>query len=213
MSRSDVQDDRASTAGEPVRGHAFDGIEEYDNPMPGWWKAIFWLTVAFSVPYFFYYEIGVGEGVDAAYQRDLGEFYEAQAAKLGDLKPDEATIVALSHDPKMQLAGQALFRSNCAVCHGAGGGGGTGPNLTDDHYINVKTAPDLYRIIDEGQVGRGMPAWGSRFSQAQLVVLAAYVAGLRGTDAPGGKEAQGEVIPPWPDVVPAEAPKVASAGG
>lgn len=213
MSRPDVHDQPPAAPEEPRRGHAFDGIEEYDNPMPGWWKAIFWLTVAFSIPYFFYYEIGVGEGVDAAYQRDLGEFYEAQAAKLGDLAPDEVTIVALSHDPKMRLAGQALFRSHCAVCHGADGGGGTGPNLTDEHYLNIKQPVDLFRLIKEGQVGKGMPAWGDRFSQAQLVVLSAYAAGLRGTSPARPKEPQGEVIPPWPAPPSTEdAAKVAAAG-
>ena len=29
--------------------HEYDGIQEYDNPCPGWWHAIFWLTVLFSV--------------------------------------------------------------------------------------------------------------------------------------------------------------------
>ena len=29
--------------------HEYDGIQEYDNPCPGWWHAIFLLTVLFSV--------------------------------------------------------------------------------------------------------------------------------------------------------------------
>jgi len=185
MSRSDVQDDRASTAGEPVRGHAFDGIEEYDNPMPGWWKAIFWLTVAFSVPYFFYYEIGVGEGVDAAYQRDLGEFYEAQAAKLGDLKPDEATIVALSHDPKMQLAGQALFRSNCAVCHGASGGGNGVAGqyglvaIASFHQDRLRDMADgeIYNTITHGK--NTMLGYGSKIPVDDRWAIVAYVRALQ----------------------------------
>lgn len=213
---STVNDPRAAgvePSSEPVREHNFDGIQEYDNPMPSWWKAIFWVTFFWSVPYFFFYHVGVGEDVDSAYQRDLGEFYEAQAAKLGDLKPDTTTIVALSHDPKMRLAGQALFRSNCATCHGADGGGGTGPNLTDDSYLNVKDVVDLHRIIADGLVGKGMPEWRSRFSEPQLVVLAAYVAGLRGTTPASPKAPQGEAIAPWPDVAEPSPPadSVASA--
>jgi len=213
---STVNDPRAAgveTSSEPVREHNFDGIQEYDNPMPYWWKAIFWVTFFWSVPYFFFYHVGVGEDVDSAYQRDLGEFYEAQAAKLGDLKPDTATIVSLSIDPKMKLAGQALFRSNCATCHGADGGGGTGPNLTDDSYLNVKDVVDLHRVIADGLVGKGMPEWRSRFSEPQLVVLAAYVAGLRGTTPASPKAPQGETIAPWPDVAESSPPadSVASA--
>ena len=25
--------------------HDYDGIREYDNPMPRWWVAIFWATI------------------------------------------------------------------------------------------------------------------------------------------------------------------------
>ena len=28
-----------------ILDHSYDGIQEFDNPMPGWWKAIFVLTV------------------------------------------------------------------------------------------------------------------------------------------------------------------------
>ena len=34
--------------------------------------------------------------------------------------------------------GQELFKTNCVTCHGDGGKGGIGPNLTDTHWINIK---------------------------------------------------------------------------
>ena len=36
--------------------HEYDGIEEYDNPLPGWWVWVFWATIAFSLGYWFYYQ-------------------------------------------------------------------------------------------------------------------------------------------------------------
>ena len=43
-------------AGEPPMGesmgHTFDGIEEYNNPMPRWWIFLFWATLFFAVAYF-----------------------------------------------------------------------------------------------------------------------------------------------------------------
>ena len=31
--------------------HAYDGIQEYDNPMPGWWVIMFWVTIVFAIGY------------------------------------------------------------------------------------------------------------------------------------------------------------------
>lgn len=198
----------ASTPAEPeppVRGHAFDGIEEYDNPMPSWWKNIFWASILFAIGYFFYYHFGVGESTEQAYDRSIGEFYAEQAARLGDLQADEATLLRLMADANMMAAGRALYRANCTTCHGADGGGGTGPNLTDDAYLNVRRIEDLHTLIRDGLVGKGMPAWGDRFSPPQLVVLSAYAASLRGTTPASGKAPDGAAIPPWP-ALPAESP-------
>ena len=32
-------------------GHSFDGIEEYDNPLPQWWFMLFAGTLVFAVGY------------------------------------------------------------------------------------------------------------------------------------------------------------------
>lgn len=189
--------------------HDCDGIREYDNPMPFWWSAIFWLTIVFALPYFAYYHLGgVGTSVADGYDTEVGEFYEAQAAKLGDLKGDDATIVQLSTDRKKLLAGQNMFRANCAPCHAPDGGGKTGPNLTDDFYINVRAPKDIFRVVRDGIETKGMPRWGKRFSDPQIVLLSSYVASLRGTAAASPKEPQGDRIAAWPQ---APAAKVTTA--
>jgi cytochrome c oxidase cbb3-type subunit 3 len=178
--------------------HDCDGIREYDNPMPFWWVAIFWASVLVSLPYFAYYHFGgVGSTLAENYESEVGEFYELQAAKLGDLKPDAATILALSGDEKKLLAGQNMFKANCATCHGSDGGGKTGPNLTDDAYINVRRPEDIFKVVRDGVLAKGMPNWGKRFSEPQLVLLSAYVASLRGTHPASGAAAQGDPIAPW----------------
>jgi cytochrome c oxidase cbb3-type subunit 3 len=45
--RSEVHKDPT----EQTMGHAFDGIEEYDNPLPKWWFMLFIATLVFSVGY------------------------------------------------------------------------------------------------------------------------------------------------------------------
>jgi len=41
-------------------GHSFDGIEEYDNPLPRWWFVLFVLTMVFSAVYLFLFP-GLGK--------------------------------------------------------------------------------------------------------------------------------------------------------
>src|SRR5690554_8074002 len=50
-----------------IEGHDYDGIQEYDNPMPGWWLAIFYITIAWSV----FYVIGISVGWLNTYEKDL----------------------------------------------------------------------------------------------------------------------------------------------
>lgn len=192
--------------------HSYDGIREYDNPLPQWWTWIMWITVIFSVPYFIFYTFGEGETLEQSYDSETAAFFDVLAKRLGDIQPDEQTIVRLSHDDTFMATGRVLFRSNCAVCHSVDGGGGTGPNLTDDHFINVKKAEDIYKVLHDGVVAKGMPIWSKTFGTPQLVVLSAYVASLRGTKPAVPKAPQGDVIAPWPAVVaPAAAPTPAPA--
>jgi len=100
-------------------------------------------------------------------------------------------------DPQWMSYGQSVFSANCANCHGSAGGGGVGPNLTDEAYLNVKTITDIHTVIDQGANNGAMPAWGKRLHPNEIVLLSSYVASLRGKNLPG-KGVEGEVIPPWP---------------
>lgn len=200
----------ASGAPEPtLLNHDADGIREYDNPMPFWWSAILWGSIAYSGLYAMYYMVGVGPGSAQEFDGELSAFYQEQAARLGDLQPDDQTLSSLMADARMMQAAAGMFGANCASCHAKDGGGGTGPNLCDDSYLNVKSAGDVFRIVSEGVVAKGMPAWDKRFGQAQRVLLAAYVMHLRGTAPAAPKEAQGSPAAPWS--LPAAKPLAAHA--
>jgi len=41
-------------------GHNYDGIEEYDNPLPAWWFWGFVLSIVFGIGYLLYYP-GTGQ--------------------------------------------------------------------------------------------------------------------------------------------------------
>jgi len=178
--------------------HEYDGIREHDNPTPGWWHMLFLGSVAFSIIYVMFWHFSeLASTPHTRLARAEQAYFKQLFAELGELKPDEKTMVGLMQDAKWMAFGGALFAANCAQCHGAQGGGINGANLTDDSFINVKSLTDLFRVVNEGVSAKGMPAWNTRFSQNEQILVAAYVATLRGTNKPG-RGAEGSPIPPWP---------------
>ncbi|MCA9243211.1 MAG: c-type cytochrome [Phycisphaerales bacterium] len=177
--------------------HNYDGIQEYDNPTPGWWNWLFAASIVFAFLYYFFFHIGyAGWTLDEEY----GDAMAANTRKLyGDLelKPDQETLLKYMKEPKWMAVGQVVFKANCAQCHQADGSGGTGVNLTDDYYKNVKEIADIPRVVKNGAANGAMPAWGPRLHPNDIVMVSAYVATLRGQNLQG-RPHEGDLIPPWP---------------
>jgi len=186
-------------------GH--DGIQEYDNPIPGWMSLILWITMAWGVLYLGYYGFGYGQSNEGEYLAAMAANVRLQFNEIGELKPNEATILAYMGKPDWMAFGRSVYQANCQSCHGPTGQGVVGPNLCDDHFKNVEKLEDLVKVIGGGAAGNQMPAWGSRLHPNEVVLVSGYVATLRGS-ASGGKAAEGKSIPPWPPIPAApEAPK------
>jgi cytochrome c oxidase cbb3-type subunit 3 len=182
-----------------LTGHAYDGIQEYDNPLPGWWKWLFIATIAFSVIYFYTAIVTNGQ-LSAVYsynQELLDDTKREFASRV--LKPDAPTLMELTHDADMLRLGKSIFQTNCYTCHGRDGQGLQCPNLTDNYYIHVKKITDFVDVITNGRKNGAMPAWGNRLTPNEIIVVAGYVASLRGTNVPGGRAAEGVIPPPWSD--------------
>lgn len=181
--------------------HEFDGIQEYDNPCPGWWHLLFWGTVLFSFFYFLFFHVGsFGWTLADSYQGAVAQNLKQRFAELGELKVDEPTLLKYMGKPEWLAVGASVFATNCKSCHGADGSGLVGPNLTDNKYKNVKSLVDIGHVIENGAAGGSMPAWRSRLHPNEIVLVAAYVAGLRGKNLPGPRGEEGEKIPEWPKV-------------
>ena len=188
--------------------HEYDGIKEYDNPLPRWWVWMFVGSILIAYPYIFYYHFGPGSSVHDALDAEVAAYAEHLMATYGELQPDVPTIVTYMDDPTAMTGMASLFKGKCAQCHLADGSGNVGPNLTDEHWINVKSVTDIPQIITAGVVAKGMPEWGSKLSETQVVLLSSYVAQLSRNPVPG-KEPQGDPIEPWPsadEVPPPEEP-------
>jgi cytochrome c oxidase cbb3-type subunit III len=185
--------------------HEYDGIKEYDNPTPGWWHAIFLLTVVFSAFYALYWHGNpdaptIHDKHAAAQLREI----KRQFAELGTLEPDEQTILRMMNEPKWLAVGESVYKNNCASCHGSRGEGQVGPNLTDDFQKYGTSVVDIAHTIANGANQGAMPAWKSRLHPNEIILTAAHVASLRGKNL-AGRAAEGEKLPPWPrpDAAPA----------
>lgn len=182
--------------------HSYDGIQEYDNPMPGWWVWLFVATVVYSGVYWLYFETGVADrSIFDEYRRHQDQVMQSKFGELGDLLPDAQTLLLFSSDPELEkwlAVGKSTYVSNCASCHGIDGGGGIGPNLTDDHWKGVRSIEDIANVIKNGANNGAMPAWGTRFSHPNVLVLtSAYIASMRGSTPSNPKAPEGNLIGPW----------------
>ena len=94
----------------------------------------------------------------------------------------------------MAAAGAEIFTSTCASCHGPEGQGAIGPNLTDAFWLHGAAPEDVYRVISQGVVEKGMPSWDGVLSEEEQAQAMAFVFSLRGTSPPNPKEPQGERV-------------------
>lgn len=191
-------DPRKEPGADRLLEHDADGIREYDNPMPRWWVWIFWVTIVWGVLYVVNVipGLGSGRGRIAQYEAEMaqaearyGAARAAAARQAADVTPD--ALWALTGDPARMEAARTAFASTCMPCHAADGGGGIGPNLTDDHWIHGARITDIHRVIAEGVLDKGMPGWDAVLGHDEVMALSAYVATLHGTRPASPKEPQG----------------------
>ncbi|MEM9996123.1 MAG: cytochrome c, partial [Bacteroidota bacterium] len=127
-------------------------------------------------------------------QTDLVEMREAYAAANPGFQTDARALDGYVGDVALMTVGQELFVANCAACHGQQGEGLIGPNLTDAYAIHGNEPEDIFRVITEGVLDKGMTPWGNVLTAEERAGVMAYVKSLEGTNIPGGKEPQGERV-------------------
>lgn len=197
--------DVSGTASEPfpddarLMHHDYDGIREYDNPLPGWWSAIFIGSIVFAICYGFYFHVANWGGtIESRYQATLAEYQEKKVlrdrAEAANVSEDVLARNSTSGD--VLAAGLAVFKTRCVSCHGPEGAGLIGPNLTDLRQIHGTTRMDLYTTINGGVPGTAMLAWGEQMPQTDILAVASFVTTLRGKNI-AGKEPQGQPVQPF----------------
>ena len=186
-------------------GHVYDGIEEYDNPLPKWWFLLFIGTFVFAIFYLILYP-GMGnwkgffpfEGYEGGWtsvkqlEREQSKAFTQYQSSYGIYS--SMPVEVLANNPKAMKMGQRLFANNCAVCHGADGGGALGfPNLTDNDWLYGGAPAQIKATLIHGRQA-AMPAWQGVIGEKGIAEVTEYVLSLSGRDYDQSQYAAGQKI-------------------
>jgi len=175
--------------------HDYDGIKELDNDLPPWWTKLFYACIIFGFIYMAKYHIFDYQNQTEEFENEMAEAkiaieeYKKTAKDLIDFQ----TVTLLTETADIAL-GKQIFETNCIACHRADGGGGIGPNLTDNQWILGGGIKNVFHTITEGgRDGKGMVAWKAILKPSEIQQVASYVLSLQGSNPKDGKAAEGDV--------------------
>ena len=162
----------------------WDGLREYDNPLPKWWSNLFYITVVFALGYLLLYPgLIVTNGLlgwsTASAYRDEVKAVNAETDPIFNAyaKQDVKTV---SMDNGALKIGARLFQTYCVQCHGTDMRGSKGfPNLVDNDWLYPGTPDGIKTTILEGRNGV-MPPFAAVLKPDQITDAAQYVLSLSG---------------------------------
>lgn len=188
--------------------HGFDGIKELDNSLPQWWVALFHMGNVFMVVYMLAYIFTDFAHADVEYEKHMAVAEEKVRIWVEN---NDITIEQAENrftDQQALANGKQVYENVCATCHTANGGGGIGPNLTDDYWVN-QTQDDLFKniydiIYNGSPQDPQMRPFGANNELTGLTIqdVASYVYYLN-QEAPevttdmGGAAPQGDLVAEW----------------
>ncbi len=189
--KTEVRDENDRTT-----GHVYDGIEEYDNPLPAWWFKMFVLTIIFGIGYLIAFP-GMGNFKGVLGWTSVGQWQSEMDYANERLQPILEGYAATDMDELASNAaamkmGARIFANNCAQCHGSDARGAYGfPNLTDSDWLYGSDQQTLMTTILHGRQA-AMPPWQTILGDEGIKNVAAYVISLSGRQADPERVAAGQ---------------------
>jgi cytochrome c oxidase cbb3-type subunit 3 len=184
-------------------GHVWDEtLAEYSNPLPNWWRWMFYITVVFALVYLVLFP-GLGTFNGKLDWTARGQ-YDAEMKKADEqyapifnkfLKQDIMTVAA---NPEAKEMGQRLFLTYCAQCHGSDAKGAKGfPNLTDSDWMWGGTPDKIKETITKGHDAVMTPKGTKPDMDAEQVKdVVAYVRSLSGLSSDSIRAQRGKELYP-----------------
>ena len=216
---TEEKEEKKNAEGYGTTGHEWDGIEEWNNPMPRWWVWTFYATIVWGIGYTIAYP--AWPLVDRATAGLLGystraevaqQIAEAEAANAElETQLASADLTTISENEALNnyavQGGAAVFKANCSQCHGSGGAGvqASGyPNLLDDAWLWGGGIEDIAFTVADGIRNEQspdarwsqMPAFGRDeiLSEQEIAQVVNYVLQISGQDHDAASAAEGEAI-------------------
>ncbi|UWP92766.1 cytochrome-c oxidase, cbb3-type subunit III [Aliiroseovarius crassostreae] len=196
-------------------GHEWDGIQEFNNPLPRWWVWIFYVTIVWGVWYTIAYPAWpLIKGATAGYlgystrgevAAEIQRFDEMNASINAELAAADLTEI----QPGTELynyasqSGRATFATWCSQCHGAGADGAVGyPNLLDDDWLWGGDIEAIHTTIQYGIRDASnddtrlndMPAHDELLEAEEITQVVDYVLSLSGGEADAANVEAGAVV-------------------
>ncbi len=171
--------------------HDYDGIQEFDNPLPRWWVLLLFGTMIFAVVYVPWFHLGPGELPRETWAQDMAEWERLHPPVP---LPSEEELETLASDASVIERGRSIFATRCVACHGVDGGGQVGPNLCDDYAIHGWSRARVAQIVHDGVPAKGMISWGQQLGRDDILAVALFAYQLRGTTPANPKAPQGDPI-------------------
>jgi cytochrome c oxidase cbb3-type subunit 3 len=196
-------------------GHEWDGIQEYNNPLPRWWVWIFYATIIWGIWYTIAYPAWPmiqdatsgykGWSTRANVEQAIQE-HEAANAEINE-KLTSVELASISEDPELMAysrsAGEAVFETWCAQCHGSGAAGAKGyPNLLDNAWLWGGSMEAIHTTVKHGIRNEEdpdarysqMPAFGDILDEQQIDQVVNYVMSMSGEPRDAEAAAAGEEV-------------------
>ena len=167
-------------------GHVYDGLEEFNNPMPRWWMWLFYITIVFAIIYLALYP-GFGSFAGKLGWHSAGQYQEEvklAEAEVGPMfeKYKATDLKALAADSNANAMGERLFLTYCAQCHGSDARGNKGfPNLADRDWLYGSEPETIKLSILNGRHGQMPPMGAAVGSEKDIESVAHYVLSLSGS--------------------------------
>jgi cytochrome c oxidase cbb3-type subunit 3 len=200
-------------------GHAWDGIEELNNPLPRWWVWVFYACIAWGIWYTIAYPAWplLTQATQGYLGSDMREDVAAEIKRFDDANADikaklvAAPLTSIATDDTLKQfavsAGASVFKNNCAQCHGSGAAGVQGkgyPNLTDNDWLWGGDVEAIHTTVSHGIRNTNdpdaryseMPKFGidGLLDEAQITQVVEYVLQLSGQEHDATLAAAGQTL-------------------